>query len=61
MNIGHFIENEASSAKKLSLIDLVIQIIQNSNHGIDFFDFTDNERLVWNMRRREFVTVLSQT
>ena len=61
MNIGQFIERESNSTRKVALIDLCIYVIQHSTQGLDFFDFTDNERLVWSMRRREFSTVLSET
>lgn len=61
MNIGQFIEREPNMTKKNQLIDLCIYVIQHSTQGLEFFDFTDNERLVWTMRRREFSTVLGET
>lgn len=54
MNFGHLIETEQQPRLQLGLIDLCLTILHNSTQGLDFHDFSDNERLVWRMRRREF-------
>ena len=61
MNIGLFIEREPSIRQQLALIDLCLTVLQNSTQGLEFQDFTDNELLVWRMRRREFETVHGET
>ena len=53
MNFGYIIEKEPSSRQQVAYIDLILTILQNSTQGLEFHDFTDNERLVWRMRRRE--------
>ena len=61
MNIGRFIEKENSAQQQRALIELCLTVLHNSTQGLDFHDFTDNERLVWRMRRQEFDKVLAET
>ena len=61
MSLGRFIEREQTQRQKFALIDLCLTILKNSTNGLDFHDFTDNERLIWQMRRREFETVLDES
>ena len=53
MNIGQYIAGEDTSLDKVnSLIDMCLMILEK-NDNLDYFNFTDNDRMAWRMNSRK--------
>ena len=53
MNIGRYIAAEDTSLDRVnSLIDMCLMILEK-NDNLDYFNFTDNDRMAWRMNNRK--------
>lgn len=54
MNIGQYILEETQQREANALIDFCILIMENSKGDLELTDFSESDRILWRLRRREF-------
>jgi hypothetical protein len=60
MNMNQLIDNEKSLKGQNALLDLCTNMQHNSGGALDMYDFTQNERILWRLRRREYLAHSSE-